>query len=1596
MSFNSFSDWITYLKTLSHNEHHKGVLFERFMVAYLQTDPLYADQLDHVWRYPEWPDRPDHWPTDNLGIDLVARTKSGDYWAIQCKFYGADSRISKNEIAKFTHDSERTFKIEGMEKTFVYRLFVSTQDSLGKQAEEALTDLPNLGVMYLRNLDLAPIDWSKFTWDEPGSLVLTRKSTRPYQREAIQNVLQGFQTHDRGKLIMACGTGKTFTSLQIMQQMVPNDGLVLFLTPSITLVSQTLREWCAQAVSPIHAFVVCSDSQVGKEDEDIRIADLAYPATTDPQKIAKAVTGVQSDRRKVIFSTYQSIGKVIEAQKLAGFPDFDLVICDEAHRTTGITLKSDAVSEFMKVHRNDLLRAKKRLYMTATPRIYTENTRNKAEKYEAVLYSMDNEKIYGPEFYVLTFGEAASRGILAEYKVILVAVREETMAEIANKYNNAVYKLDDKKAIKIEFATRIIGAWKGLANQDILVINGVEMADPGAGQPMKRAVAFSNSINASEQLRDAFSAVVALAADHKDNLPLQVQLRHMDGSMSMGKRLELLDWLKAEPEKGSCHVLTNARCLSEGVDVPALDAVIFFDARDSMVDIVQAVGRVMRKAEGKEFGYVILPIAIPTENITDYDTYVDMNPRFQSIWKILKALRAHDERLVDKSEYQKRITILDGSGISREKLKRIEAGEQAVIDPPTLPVDKILESLYAVVPKHLGDTEYWASWAQDVAKIVDKVILRIKKLIEEGEGRSAFDAFLKAIRKDLNGSISESEAVEMLAQHLLTRPIFDALFGNQSFSQENPVSQAMQKILGVLDKYRVDSEADNLDRFYKDVAKRVTLAKSDDSRQDLIRNLYDTFFRAAFPRLAERLGIVYTPVEVVDFILHSVQVALQKHFAKDLNSPYVQILDPFTGTGTFISRLLQTDLIDSENLPRKYASEIHANELVLLAYYIAAINIENAYHARTGKYQPFDGIVLTDTFQMNEWKDDLFNQEYLRENSARVEHQRNLPIRVIIGNPPYSVGQKNANDNNQNQKYPKLDERIAKTYAAQSSATLKNSLYASEIKALRWASDRIGDEGVVAFVTNGSFIDGNAADGLRKCMMQEFSHLYVFNLRGAARTQGEQRRKEKGNVFGEGSRNTIAIVLMVKDPAHQGACELRYHDIGDYLDREEKLAIIAEFGSIENIPWQMLTPNEAGDWINQRNPEFDEFVRLGDKGDKNAVTVFETYSGGVKTNRDDWAYNFSRSALESNMQRMIENYNTEVGRYERACHGADKKPDVANVVNRDPRQIKWTLELLSDAGRFRYHVYDPESVVLATYRPFSKQWLYFNRRFNNSVYLMPSIFPTPHHPNLAISIPTIGVTKDFTCLIVDTLPDLNLMQGTKCFPLYWYDKASEQPANGELFAVDGQADAEGYVRRDAITDAALADYQTAYGDTSITKEDLFYHVYGILHAPDYRAKFAADLKKMLPRIPRPADFWAFSKAGRALAELHLNYETVEPWPLEEVQTSTVEDYRVVKMRYPSRNNKTEIIYNAHLTLRGIPPEALEYVVNGKPAIEWVMDRYQVTTDKDSGIHNNPNAWADEHGDPRYIVDLVKRVVRVSVETVKIIKTLPRLESDNMG
>ena len=1648
-------------RTASKTEREKGTYFEELICAYLRNEATYRDLYTKVWTYADWARAQDIDARDT-GIDLVAQTQgTGEFHAIQCKFYAEDYRIQKGDIDSF-------FTASG-KKPFAHRVIITTSTNWSEHANDALQNQqPPVSKIDLHDLENSQIDWAKYQ-PKHSPVLKAKKQLRDHQKTARTAVEVGFQTAERGKLIMACGTGKTFTSLKIAESVAGAGKRVLFLVPSLSLLSQTLTEWTQESAIPLHSFAVCSDSDVGKkrkkEDDLVQTFthELRYPATTEPARLAEEMRKRHdAHHMSVVFSTYHSIQVISQAQQDFALADFDLIICDEAHRTTGATFDDADESNFVKVHDENFISAAKRLYMTATPRIYGDTAKASAEKDNVALCSMDDEALYGKELYVISFSEAVKRGLLVDYKVIVLSIDE---AHVSRRLQGLLS--DENNQLKVDDAAKIIGCWKALSKQD------TQEDLHGDHDPMRRAVAFCQVIEAqkdspnkksnthkvsSKNIAGMFQAVVEAyqADDEFESVArLTCEAAHVDGGMNASQKEAKLDWLKAESPADTCRILSNVRCLSEGVDVPALDAVLFLTPRNSQVDVVQSVGRVMRNAPGKKRGYVILPVVIPA-GVAPHEALSD-NKTYAVVWQVLQALRSHDDRfdaMVNKLDLIGRdiskmevIAITDKlnkkpdqpKGASNKSAGKnsygigqtqatYEVEKQAEIE---FEIGEIERAIYAKVVQKCGNRHHWEDWANDIAKIARTHITRITTIVANPANtkeRAAFEAFAHELRDDLNDSISDPEVIEMLAQHLITKPVFDALFEDYSFAQHNPMSRAMQGVLDVLQEHNLDKEADTLQRFYDSVKQRAEGIDNAQGKQKIIVELYDKFFRNAFPKMTERLGIVYTPVEVVDFIIHSVNHILQTEFGQTLGSKGVHILDPFTGTGTFITRLLQSGLITPEQLPYKYQNEIHANEIVLLAYYIAAINIESVYHSIVGgSYQPFEGICLTDTFQLYE-KEDLVDA-LLVNNSARRKRQKKLDIRVIMGNPPYSIGQKSENDNNDNVAYPHSDSRIRSTYAARSNAMLSKGLYDSYIRAIRWASDRIGNSGVIGFVSGAGFAEKPAMDGLRKCLTDEFSNIHVLNLRGDIRKNmlSQGRAKEGQNIFGSGSMTGIAITLFVKNPEAKQHGQIYYHDIGDDLNCNDKLEKIAGFASIAGITeangWQSITPDQHGDWLKQRDDRFSEYIVLGDKkGD--ALKLFDNFSLGVVTNRDSWCYNADKSEVAANMTRMIGFYNSEMQRFNTAHAKLDKKTRESKVdgfINTDTTQISWSHNLKQEVIRERIFDFEESSLIASLYRPFTKQWLYYNRRFNERVYQMPRIFPDASARNRVICVSGVGARSGFSALMADALPCLDNIEKGQCFPLYLYDDPSIESENTEsqtadLFAAPEKK--EGRQRRDALTNEGLAHFQSAYPSEQIGKEDVFYYVYGLLHSPDYRERYADNLSKELPRIPcvkTAADFWAFSKAGRKLAELHLNYETVEPYPLK-IETSGkltdapargtppdartasglgAADYRVEKMKYGKTGKDkdlTTLHYNDKITLTGIPLEAYDYIVNGKPALDWVVERQRVKTDEDSGIVNDANDWATETmGDAAYPLKLFQRVITVSLETMKIVKALPKLE-----
>ena len=1760
-------------------ERARGTAFEQATKYFLTHDSAWAPQFSNVWMWSEKGNplltndahgQPHNLPRNDTGIDLVARGLDGSLWAIQCKYVAAEHVVDKADISTF-FTAAFARKVEPGHLIIVHTGAGLTK-TLRRESEQF-----GATVIDSTALDGDFVDWTPFL----PSATVSKFSPRPYQRKAIDDCLLGFETHDRGKLIMACGTGKTLTALRLAEEMKSRRDeqypdlknapfRVLFLAPSIALVSQTFQYWTHQAMDRMAGFVVCSDETANKprgEDNDAwssSVLDVPFPTTTNAATLKRNVEiGSRSIKGglSVVFSTYQSIQATIDAQRM-GMPEFDLVVCDEAHRTAGTSDNRGKTSPFVLVHNAELLKSRKRLYMTATPKVYADAAKDQAKRADYTAYSMDNEAVFGPEFHRLKFGSAVEQGILSDYRVLVLGVAQGQASDLQEQMTSTQTMRDEYDKIEAQrrrsrkadrdtlaetrkakiakqaqsFAGKIVGAWNGLLTRGVHTNSALESVDIDTGlgeqvqfavmgnqsqrqsggetrtetvQPLRRAVAFTRRIADSKVLADGFNDVIfkyleqQIKSGHKVEGLLKTNVKHVDGSMPARKRNDLLSWLGEPPDEGECRMLSNAKCLTEGVDLPQLDAVIFFQPRASQVDIVQAVGRVMRKAENKKYGYIILPVVVP-EGSDANDVLASSD--FETVWKILQSLRSHDERLDARinalslhrqSEQHKRHPkpgnsnrvgrgdCVDQDGIDEGAFNE-KHGSLTTMVQGELEFDKISENFQARLVQKCGDTAYWDDWADSVAKIAKTTVEIINNaVVDDAQVRTAFNIFLQGLRDTLNPGIDRDDAIGMLAQHILTAPIFDALFAQQkdqqgrSFVQANPVSQALEPITKLLKPLisKADPQHD-LSELYAQVRLSASAVHSDESaRQALVKNLYESFFRNAFKDDSKKLGIVYTPTEIVDYIIHAVDRQLSEHFGKHIGDRGVTILDPFTGTGTFIVELLRSGLIPAENLRYKYEHEIYANEIMLLAYYIAMVNIESAFYsvqmelAKSGKvddkgnsfYVPFPGGVLTDTFQTSE-DNDTIDQSVFMANSERVQRENEQPITVIFGNPPYSAGQKSANENNANDHYETLDSRIEETYVATSSSSNKRQIYDSYIRAFRWASDRIAGtnrdgKGIIGFVSGGGWLDNIAFDGFRKALCAEFSDIYVFNLLGNKefrRLSREELKLQGDNVFGSQSKSPIVITILVRDPNANRQGTIHYRAIDYSRSRDEKLSNIDESVYGEKFEWQILVPDKHGDWLSQRDDSFDNYAPLALGKFKKPLGIFTTYSLGVATGRDAFSYGFSADTVNNNIQRLLDTYQSELKRW--SAFGESGSAE--DFVISDNKRIKWNRSLLQQFKRRDDIDFSRRFLVRSIYRPFTKQWLYYDPRLIEMMYKNATLFPInlvnkadctkpddvrKRAPEKMLSLPfvnrIIALTgtgnTGFSALMTDTVSDLNSMNaGAQCFPMYWYEVINDTrgAADRELdlgyepkLAPSDQivSDSQGkrYIRHDAITEDTLRVFRAAYPnnrslhaeDVSVAKEYIFYYVYGLLHSPEYREHFSANLRKELPRIPFVADFDTYQLAGRRLAALHVGYENVERY----VSTDDGQDGRIVedwseevdhsdpgrvqKLQFgrtaksednPQGKDRSTIIINDKVSLRNIPEEAYRYKVSGRSAIEWVMDQYRVKTDRVSGITNDPNDWVRESGNPRYIIDLLESVVTVSIETMKIVDSLPPINAQD--
>lgn len=1618
------------LKNRGNNKSEQGTIFEDFCKMILEKSPFFADDVNEVWTWKEFPGNAGMHDT---GVDLVVLDKQGTYWAVQCKFYNRDSKVSKASIDSFISASNRPFIIDGKTYNYSQRLVFSTTDDISENASGLFT---TIGPDIIRDCG---INWGNFSFDDIEKIsIFSKKTPKEHQKEAIEDVMKGFETNDRGRLVMACGTGKTFTSLEIVESLykkfsadTKNDFKsfnVLYLVPSIALLSQTIVEWKTQQTFGAHVrtFGVCSDQTAGqtkrnRKDADEILVKMPIPATTDIQRIQKEYTSKRCGVN-IFFSTYQSIDVISNLAKACNIT-FDIAVCDEAHRTIGSYKASgEDLSNFVKIHKDSFVPCKKRLYMTATQKIYSTSAKQDAKDGGYEVYSMDDESIYGPLFHYLSFGEAVSKGLLTDYRLVVLTIRKKDVVKL---------KLPQTAFANLDDASRIVGSLSALSKIPSDLNPNEFKLDP---KPMKRAVAFCSTIAQAKSIAESYNHLKDNNCLGKDFMKGQgfviPMAKLITGQDNTKEKNKMLDWLRGignnTIEDGTCHILTNARCLSEGVDVPSLDSVIFMAKKRSQVDIIQAVGRVMRKfGSGNEkiYGYIIIPVVINDEKLTD--ATLSNNEDYKVVWQVVQALRSHDERLdtqINKIGVTGKMpdciccidTFIPPVAKSRAIVGSLkaEARESFDSDDPSI-ADRMAQDFKVSLPsedelrsneqlfsarlvKNCGNRLYWEDWSKNIGDVTNNIALKIEQQIStDTKVQNAFNKFTKNFKALLNPGISDKDCVNMLSEHIVTLPVLKAIFNENSMIDLNPVTQIMESMVKKLKG--LESEIKALEPFYDSVRKTVAGVTSKEGRQEIIRKLFEKFFKYALPSSAEKFGIVYTPIEIVDFIINSVSNVLKNEFSESIANKGVKILDPFTGTGTFIVRVLdklKSLGISDEDFTYKYNHDIWANEIMLLAYYISLINIEDTYGKNAGNFKPFNHDVLTDTFELEEKKSKnyqpvLFEEDDFKIANEKANEEQAQDIRIIIGNPPYSVGQKNAMDNNSNTSYPNLDERISSTYGSNINSGLIKGLYDSYVRAFRWASDRVGDNGVISFVSNGSYVDNLSFSGFRRELLKEFNHVYVFNLRGNQRTQGELSRKEGGKVFGSGSRNTICIITLIKHKGKPFDGFVHYKDIGDYLSREEKLKILKESESISNLEWENIYPDKRNDWINQTNEEFEKLLPLV-KSEKNN-TSFSLYDGnvsiGVMAARDDWVIGFNSKIILDSMKTFVETFNNEQNRIltllkqSKIISSKEKLDFAKRNVTFDKTKIKWSEDLIKRLLR-GHSIKIDDNIRDIMYRPFVKKKLYFDPIVLDRIGKWLNITPTKNDRNLNITFSVPPLKKTFSALAINIISDIHCMEQAQSIPVEWINDNTQ----GSLFEFAGFGQNE-----DTLNDKAISLFKERYGDKSITSSSVFSYIYAVLNSKSYREKYSNNLGKEMPRIPFLKDFEKWSEIGKKLIDLHLNYEKAPAYQEVKIEYKkkdmTKDDYRVTKIKFLSKDRKDTIIFNDNITISNIPLEAYDYVVNGRSPLEWVMDQYQYTADKESGIIDDPNLYDEEKGG-KYVFDLILSLITVSLETQKLIKELP--------
>ena len=1486
---NNFQKILDHIRETSTTKTQQGKFFEDLIQKFLAESPEYNHKFQKVQKYASWA-RKNNLHTTDIGVDLVGTDYSGNFHAIQCKCYDPESYINKDKID--------TFLAEAGGVAFNGYVLVHTAN-IGKHAEKTLKNFGKPGTV----IDFQALSQSMYAWPDPTSqkgsdLKFIQKPHEPkkHQKEALKKIREGFQNHDKGQLIMPCGTGKTFVSLKTAEA----EGIgktVLLLVPSISLLSQSLREFSIHKSIPHRYIGICSDSSAGRDDEDIPIQELAIPVSTDPENIRKQLEISSPDALTVIFCTYHSLPLLRDAiRSCKKQTTLDLAICDEAHRTAGNT-----DSRFRLIHNNQAIPAKKRLFMTATPRTFTEKDS----------ISMNDPTMFGPRFYRLKFSQAVHKNLLSDYKVVVLTVDDSKMSADLQEF-----LAENRTTSNLRDSLKIHGTWNA-------------MQDPedrrGTAEPIKvtKAIAFCTTIANSRALCKHMPKIC-------DPQQASMEIRHIDGKTNAFNRKTDISWLDQKSIK--TRILTNARCLSEGIDVPALDAVVFMNPRRSKTDIVQSVGRVMRKAPDKKIGYVIIPVVILKED--SVEDSLSRNEDWQPVWDVLRALRSHDDTLANEIELMRMGTA--SSKIlfhtSQTENRAFQNIENDLCVPPELIIARLVEKC--------GDRKYWKSWAQDVACNHRDLLARIADL---RNSNSALEADFQKFRADLklimNDQISTKDCMSILAQHIITKPVFQSLFSDYGFIEKNPVSIALNGLEKLFDNAGLDAETRHMQEFYEEIANRVKNLTQPEQKQALLKDLYQDFFAEALKEQSTALGVVYTPNEIINFIIHSTNDICQKELGKSLTEKDVAILDPFTGTGTFLVQLINSGLLD-KNLAHKYEHELFANEYMLLAYYIACVNIEMAFHARSKSktYTPFKNINLTDTFAVNQDSDARL-PGILTDSDIRLKRQIKQEITAIMGNPPWgSQGRI---------KYKELDKSIRETYVKESKRLTdihKHHLLDKYKSALRWSSNRIGDKGVVAFITNNGFLTTLSDAGIRYCLQKEFSSIYIVNLRGDLRKGGFSNKSEGESVFN--IMQGTSIIVMVKNPDAKTTGKIYYYETEDFMSREEKLELLTSLKSIDNIQFREICPDQKHNWfgaISQWPDNSIPLISYESKEEKTQDAIFQAFSNGHKTSNDAKLYDFSKASLKEKITASLaEPYNAQ-----------------------------------------------KETKVL--YKAFCKKHFYRDYSQIQRRMLTENLFPerknNQSHTNLVVLI-THKMSTDFSVLASNMLSDQHTMGAGQACPFWFYPEQEKF----DLFTPPPPPHGD---RRENITEFALKTFQNFYQNPKITKMSIFQYVYGVLHSKTYIEKYAFNLTQEFPRIPLAKNFEAFRKAGESLIDLHTNYETGPRTPISIrfAPGKSRQDLKFTERRQAlspvSEDGFREIAVNPDVILEKIPEQAFQYSLNGKSALEWFMNQHQIKKLKHNKVKTgyvaDPNTM---YSTPNKILACYERLLYLSLETVKIVNALP--------